>query len=148
MDNNIEKIYSLLEFYKDKGTEVKFNHLTNKNFQIRGKIDKLKTFWTTPHVIVGDIKIFLEDIDIQTIMPADVKLESHIAIYVRTSLPQKIRFEVFKRDNFTCQYCGRSPPEVKLEPDHIKPLVDGGTDELSNLVTSCFDCNRGKGAST
>ena len=59
----------------------------------------------------------------------------------------KLRFEVFKRDGFTCQYCGRKTPEVILELEHIIPLSKGGTDELDNLTTSCFECNRGKGKS-
>ena len=57
---------------------------------------------------------------------------------------KKIRFEVFKRDKFTCQYCGRRPPEVVLEPDHILPESKGGKYTLENLITACFDCNRGK----
>ena len=63
----------------------------------------------------------------------------------RKSLSKKIRFEVFKRDNFTCQYCGSKAPEVILEVDHIKPVSKGGNSEIMNLVTSCFTCNRGKG---
>ena len=61
------------------------------------------------------------------------------------SISQKIRFEVFKRDNFTCQYCGKKSPEVVLEIDHIIPVNEGGEDNIENLTTSCFDCNRGKG---
>lgn len=57
---------------------------------------------------------------------------------------KKIRFEIFKRDNFTCQYCGRRPPEVVLEPDHILPKSKGGKYITDNLITACFDCNRGK----
>lgn len=57
-----------------------------------------------------------------------------------------VRFDVFKRDNFTCAYCGRRPPEITLEVDHIIPLAEGGTDDPENLTTSCWDCNRGKGA--
>jgi len=60
------------------------------------------------------------------------------------SISKKIRFEVFKRDGFTCQYCGKHPPEVILEIDHIKPKSKKGTDDINNLLTSCFDCNRGK----
>lgn len=56
------------------------------------------------------------------------------------------RFEVFKRDGFTCQYCGSRPPEVVLEVDHIDPRALGGADEELNLITSCADCNRGKSA--
>lgn len=63
----------------------------------------------------------------------------------RTPLSKGIRFEVFKRDSFRCQYCGRSAPDVILECDHIIPVASGGTDDLFNLVTACRDCNRGKG---
>lgn len=62
------------------------------------------------------------------------------------ALSKSRRFEVFKRDSFTCQYCGRRPPEVVLEVDHIHPVSQGGTDDELNLFTSCYDCNRGKRA--
>lgn len=62
----------------------------------------------------------------------------------RKPIPKSVRFEVFKRDKFTCQYCGASAPDVILEVDHLKPVSKGGTNDLLNLVTSCRDCNRGK----
>lgn len=64
----------------------------------------------------------------------------------RKAISKKLRFEVFKRDNFTCQYCGRMAPDVILEVDHINPVKNKGTNDILNLVTSCKDCNRGKGA--
>ncbi len=57
---------------------------------------------------------------------------------------KKLRFEVFKRDGFKCAYCGKSPPAVTLEVDHIEPKSKGGSDCIENLITACFDCNRGK----
>ena len=60
------------------------------------------------------------------------------------SISKKIRFEVFKRDGFRCAYCGKTPPEVMLEIDHIDPKSKGGKDDINNLITACFDCNRGK----
>lgn len=63
----------------------------------------------------------------------------------RRSISKKLRFEVFKRDNFTCQYCGRMAPDVVLEVDHINAVANGGDNNILNLITSCFDCNRGKG---
>ena len=62
----------------------------------------------------------------------------------RKSIPKSVRFEVFKRDKFTCQYCGRSAPEVILELDHIQSVDKGGDNNIMNLVTACRDCNRGK----
>lgn len=64
----------------------------------------------------------------------------------RKSLSDKVRFEVFKRDSFTCQYCGKMAPTVVLECDHIDPVSNGGSDEMINLVTSCETCNSGKRA--
>lgn len=64
----------------------------------------------------------------------------------RKPISKKLRFEVFKRDSFTCQYCGKSAPDVVLHVDHIKPVKDGGTNDIMNLITSCADCNLGKGA--
>lgn len=64
----------------------------------------------------------------------------------RKAISKKMRFEVFKRDKFTCQYCGRSVPDVILHVDHIKPVSKGGTNDIMNLITSCQDCNLGKGA--
>lgn len=64
------------------------------------------------------------------------------------SISKKKRFEIFKRDNFTCQYCGKVSPQVVLEVDHIIPKSKKGSDKPENLITSCFDCNRGKGANS
>ncbi len=62
----------------------------------------------------------------------------------RKSLSKKIRFEVFKRDSFKCQYCGAEAPEVVLEVDHIDPISKDGADEMVNYITSCRACNAGK----
>lgn len=66
----------------------------------------------------------------------------------RIPINKKVRFEVLKRDKFTCQYCGRQAPEVVLHVDHIKPIAEGGENEILNLITSCADCNIGKGKKT
>ena len=48
----------------------------------------------------------------------------------RKNISKKMRYEVFKRDSFRCQYCGRSAPEVILEADHIKPVAEGGKNTM------------------
>lgn len=62
----------------------------------------------------------------------------------RKNIPNKLRFEVFKRDSFTCQYCGQSAPNVVLEVDHLLPVSKGGDNDILNLITSCWTCNNGK----
>jgi hypothetical protein len=62
----------------------------------------------------------------------------------RKSITKKKRFEVFKRDAFTCQYCGEKAPDVFLEVDHIEPVSKGGTNDFLNLITACKNCNAGK----
>ncbi|SOY56835.1 HNH endonuclease [Cupriavidus taiwanensis] len=62
----------------------------------------------------------------------------------RKPISKKLRFEVFKRDSFKCQYCGKCAPDVILEVDHIDPVANGGDNDVMNLITSCVDCNAGK----
>jgi hypothetical protein len=65
---------------------------------------------------------------------------------IRKPLSKRTRFDVFKRDEFTCQYCGQKPPAVVLEVDHVIAVAEGGGNDETNLLTACFDCNRGKAA--
>lgn len=53
-----------------------------------------------------------------------------------------LRSTVFERDDYTCRYCGRRG--IKLECDHVVPVSRGGSNDLSNLATACFECNRSK----
>lgn len=66
----------------------------------------------------------------------------------RVPLPDKLRFEILKRDKFTCVYCGRSAQKdgIIVHVDHVDPVALGGENDPSNLVTACEDCNLGKGA--
>jgi hypothetical protein len=61
------------------------------------------------------------------------------------AISKRLRFEVLRRDGFRCVYCHRS--DVILTVDHVTPKALGGTDDPSNLVTCCDDCNTGKSSS-
>jgi len=54
--------------------------------------------------------------------------------------------EVFRRDNYTCQYCGRKT--AKLTLDHVTPRHQGGIHSWDNLVAACPACNHRKGGKT
>lgn len=60
----------------------------------------------------------------------------------RISKWEALRSAIFRRDNFTCQYCGsRQEP---LHCDHIVPVSRGGSNDESNLKTACKPCNLSK----
>lgn len=63
------------------------------------------------------------------------------------AISKRLRFEVLRRDNHACRYCGACAPDVILTVDHVLPTALGGGDEPGNLATACKDCNAGKAAS-
>lgn len=64
------------------------------------------------------------------------------------AVSKRLRYEILRRDNHTCRYCGGTAPTVPLRVDHVTPVALGGTDEPTNLVTSCEPCNSGKSSAT
>lgn len=60
------------------------------------------------------------------------------------AVSKRTRFEVLRRDNHQCRYCGASAPNVPLVVDHVVPVALGGGDDPANLVAACHDCNSGK----
>lgn len=63
------------------------------------------------------------------------------------AVSKRLRYEILRRDNHACRYCGAAAPKVKLNVDHVIPQSLGGSDKPDNLVTSCTDCNAGKTSS-
>jgi hypothetical protein len=73
--------------------------------------------------------------------------DNRMSIEVRLASRQisaRVRFSVFVRDKYTCQYCGRKGPDISLHLDHRLPVSLGGSNDESNLLTACSECNLGK----
>lgn len=70
-------------------------------------------------------------------------IERNFGIRLSGNVWEKIRTEVFSRDNHTCQYCGAK--NVEIHCDHIIPICKGGGNDMDNLITACEPCNRLKG---
>lgn len=58
------------------------------------------------------------------------------------------RYNIYARDNNTCQYCGKKYPKRQLNLDHVIPRSRGGKSTWENVVCSCLKCNRKKGGRT
>lgn len=63
----------------------------------------------------------------------------------RKPISAKTRYEVLRRDAYTCQSCGGKAPNVTLQVDHVKAVAKGGGDGMENLRAICVTCNLGKG---
>ena len=61
----------------------------------------------------------------------------------REPISNALRWEIWERDNFTCQKCGS---RQRLSIDHKMPRSKGGNNRPSNLQTLCRSCNSAKGA--
>lgn len=61
------------------------------------------------------------------------------------AVSKRTRYEVLRRDDFTCRYCRSKDGELTV--DHVTPVSLGGTDKPDNLVAACRDCNAGKASS-
>jgi len=56
------------------------------------------------------------------------------------------RYEIFSRDNFSCQYCGSRPKDMTI--DHVEPRCKGGEFTWTNVVSACKPCNHRKAGRT
>ena len=84
--------------------------------------------------------LFLRTVDKSFPMPAVIKLNKYVNIPYKSV--ELTRQNIFKRDNFECQYCGT---EHNLTLDHVVPSSKGGKSTWNNLITACKTCNAKKG---
>jgi len=64
------------------------------------------------------------------------------------AVSKRLRYEVLRRDSYTCRYCGAKAPDVAITVDHVLPVALGGSDDPSNLAAACDSCNGGKTSSS
>ena len=151
MNEYERKVKDLLDFYKDENVEIKFKLLSDVSKEIKGKIRGIKFFLRgNPYVVIHisdniPMKVYLNDISVSSIMPSALETGPNLLRILRTAIPLRKRMEIFRRDGLKCSYCGGFFPVSQLEIDHVTPVSQGGTDEDSNLTTSCITCNRSKG---
>jgi hypothetical protein len=80
-------------------------------------------------------------------MPSDFPMPPELShLGLGQGLTQSVRMEIYKRDEYTCQYCGENlkNQNKKISIDHVMPLSQNGTNLNDNLVTCCKRCNSKK----
>jgi len=81
-----------------------------------------------------------------------IRLPSVVRLLRMVKRPKRpVRFSrqnIYARDRYRCQYCGRRLPIEDLTYDHVLPRSRGGKTEWENIVTCCVTCNRKKGGKT
>lgn len=78
-------------------------------------------------------------------LPTVVRLSTYFRTLYRNN-SRLSRKNLFIRDSFQCQYCGRK--DVMLTIDHVMPKSRGGENSWDNLVSACLQCNARKGNKT
>jgi len=100
-----------------------------------GKVEVLEEYGREIHAISFSIKL-----------PSVVRLLK--LIKKPKSAVRFSRQNIYARDKYRCQYCGKKFPSEDLTYDHVLPKSRGGKTEWNNIVTCCMPCNRQKGGRT
>lgn len=100
-----------------------------------GKVEVLEEYGTEVHSVSFTLKL-----------PSVVRL---LMMAKRPKASVKFsRQNIYARDKYCCQYCGRKFPVEDLSYDHVIPKSRGGKTVWTNIVTACMRCNRKKGGRT
>ncbi len=87
---------------------------------------------------------FIHSANYTSPLPSVIRL----AYFIKRPRPTRklTRLEIFNRDQYACQYCGREIRQLTL--DHIIPRSRGGEHTWENVVSACIPCNRHKAGKT
>lgn len=152
MNPQIKKTADLLRHYHKEQVPIIIEHQGNTQYDIRGIVSKLKTMFGRPYCIIDSAKIFLEDIDCNSIFPVGTKVrEVQLSKSERKGIGKSMKIAVWDRyfgDKLRgkCLCCGvQEITRDDCEMCHIISVADGGETTVNNLKPGCKDCNRSMG---
>jgi 5-methylcytosine-specific restriction endonuclease McrA len=99
-------------------------------------------------IVTDKLEVVEEYDDIITIGNSTMKLPKTVVLkrFVEPlQVPKFSRYNVYLRDKFTCQYCGKKFSQHDLTFDHLSPKSNGGPTNWTNIITACRECNCKKG---
>lgn len=102
--------------------------------------DAIKAAWLDRVDIVAEYDEYVRSPSTQIKIPSVVVLKDYVKPQKRVAFT---RFNLFLRDEFSCQYCGA---KGDLTFDHVVPRARGGVTSWENVVAACSRCNLKKGS--
>jgi 5-methylcytosine-specific restriction endonuclease McrA len=90
----------------------------------------------------------IRSISWSTRQPAVLRLFHFVKIEYHKRAINFSRANIFLRDNYSCQYCGKHFRTEELTFDHVVPIAKGGRKVWENIVTACWRCNNKKSGRT
>jgi len=138
------------KLYKKNKQEITFRLKKHQEYFIKGKIIKIinhKSSESDDFILVLKLKSNNQiafchwEIDFETMTPSNY---NPIRYFIRDSISQTLKEEIFKRDNYKCQLKLKGCTEIAEELDHIIPISKGGLSIKENLQASCSNCNKKK----
>lgn len=154
-NKDVEKLGNYESSNRSKYSLKKFNRIENRVF--KSLVYKKEDFLITLNLEVyyqsnkGNVneskysKFTFEDLSIMYNDWVNGNKFKETIKQERKIMNDDIRYNVLKRDNYTCQICGVTVKDgAKLHVDHLIPVSKGGKTVMSNLQTLCDRCNIGK----
>lgn len=103
----------------------------------QGKVEVIAEYEKELHSITFSIKL-----------PSVLRLLKYIKLKSNFTRIKFSRYNIYLRDDFSCQYCGKRFRSEELTFDHVVPVARGGGKSWENIVTCCVKCNHTKGGRT
>src|SRR3954468_5556068 len=107
--------------------------------------DAIKAVVRGSHLVVAEYDHVVRSPSVAMRLPSVIALRDYVRPSGRVAFT---RFNVFLRDRFRCQYCGKKFPTSELTFEHVIPRAAGGTTAWDNIVAACDPCNLKKGSRT
>ncbi len=105
--------------------------------------DAIRAIFRDSVVVVSEYERVVRSPTHEIRLPSVLALKEYVPA---ASKPAFTRFNLFLRDQFTCQYCHEGFKAHDLTFDHVIPRSKGGRTTWDNIVTACQDCNLQKGS--
>lgn len=120
----------------------------NNDFSFLGTIDwqrSIVLLYQEKAEIVKETEkvIYNTDKTVSFIVPRIIRLIKGVVDIFKSKITYS-KANVFLRDKYTCQYCGKKLENAECTIDHVIPRVKGGKTKWNNVATSCKKCNNAK----